>query len=329
MIDTSDFIQLPYTHDLTEGGIAHMLRSLPYNLQREGSSTYERLRRGVAEAAVEIAFRRYLSEQGIPFDVKAGLPFTGQDHYDVMLGGRRCEIKSLLIRQDQQISQIRQNPKLLLKAPVLVASDQHAAEGHSPRDLYLFAFLLVGSTASQADQQKPIAVEQPHYLIHVLPEAWNRPSQWNPLGKLVLKSEAEDTQTIEIGGQDEGGALRSCAVELPSRTRIEIQNGFFSLSYVHSKSASPARLGIHSPVRRETYLISATDWGNLWMYNMDIWLAGYITREEFRRRASFIPAGLPVFPYGEMQVKNLALPVSDLRSLSELLARLSTAIRTA
>src|SRR5918995_1403645 len=115
MIDTSDFIQLPYTHDLTEGGIAHMLRSLPYNLQREGSSTYERLRRGVAEAAVEIAFRRYLSEQGIPFDVKAGLPFTGHDHYDVMLGGRRCEIKSLLIRQDQQISQIRQNPKLLLK----------------------------------------------------------------------------------------------------------------------------------------------------------------------------------------------------------------------
>ncbi len=268
----------------------------------------------MAGAAVELAFRRYLSEQRIPFEVKGALPFTDHERYDVMLGRRRCEVKSFLISQRQQIFEIQRDPGILLKAPALVASDQHAAEGHSPRDLYLFAFLTGLVTTSQHDLQKMIEDKQPHYLVHVMPEAWNRPSKWNPLGKLVLKSESEETQTVEIGGQDEGRVMRSSIVELPPRTRVELQNGFFSLSYVHTKIHSPARIGIHSPVRRETQLIGAQDWGNIWVYGMDILLAGYLTREEFSRRASFIPMGSRVFQYNQTQVKNLAVPVSELQT---------------
>jgi len=282
----------------------------------------------VAETAAEIAFRRYLSEQNIPFEVKAALPFTGHDRYDVMLGGRRCEIKSFLISDREQISRIQRAPEFVLKAPALVASDQHAREGASPRDLYLFAFLPGGVTASRNELQKVIEDNQPHYLIHVMPETWNRPSQWNPLGTLVLKSEAEEAQIIEIGGQEEGGAMRSVTVELPPRRRLEVPAGFFSLAYVHTKSRTPARIGVYSPVRRETYLIEDRDWGNIWVYGIDILLAGYITREEFRRRASFLPTGSRVFQYRQTQVKNLAVPVSDLRPLAELFehVKLSAAV---
>ena len=308
MISASDLLHLPYTSTLIEGGIACALRSLPYSFSRLNGSPYERLRRGVASAAVELAFRRYLSDQNIPFEVKSALPFTEHNRYDVVLGRRRCEIKSFLISQRQQISRVQRDPQLLLRAPALIASDGHAAEGHSPRDLYLFAFLI-----GQAGE-----TERTHYLIHVMPGAWNRPSKWNPLGKLVLKSDSEQTQTLEIGGQDEGRVLHSCTVELPPRTRVEIENGFFSLAYVHTKSAAPARIGIHSPIRRETHIIGARDWGNIWIYGMDILLAGYITREEFSRRASFIPAGSCVFQYMQTKVKNLAVPTSDLRPLSEL-----------
>ena len=321
MITPSDILHLSCTPDLIQGGIAYALRSLPYNFGHGGRPTYDRLRQVVSEAAVEIAFRRYLSEQDIAFDVKAALPFSGHDRYDVILGGRRCEIKSFLINDREQISQMRQEPGFLLKAPVLVASDQHAAEGHSPRDLYLFAFLVGEVTTSQDGAYNRIEEKQPHYLVHVMPEAWNRPAQWHPLGKLVLKSESEETQTIELGGRDEGGAMCSHTVELLPRRRLEIPSGLFSLSYVHTRSSSPARIGIHSPVYRETYIIEAQDWGNLWVYSMDLLLAGYLTREEFRRRASFIPVGARVFPYKQMQVKNLAVPVSDLRPLSELLER--------
>jgi hypothetical protein len=323
MISPSDLLHLPYTRDLTEGGIAYALHSLPYAYNQMGGSPYDRLRRIVAGAAVELAFRRYLSEHNIPFEVKGAMPFTEPDRYDVALGGRRCDIKSFLISPRDQVVEIRRNPQVVLRAPALVESDQHAGDGHSQHDLYLFAFLPGLVAASQNDLQKVIEAKQPYYLVHVMPETWNHPSQWNPLGRLVLKSDSEETQLIEISGQGEGREMQSHVVELPPRTRIEIQSRLFSLSHVHIKSASApnARIGIHSAARRETCLIGALDWGNIWVYGMDVLLAGYIAREEFSRRASFIQAGSHVFQYSETHVKNLAVPVSDLTPLSDLFER--------
>jgi hypothetical protein len=38
MITPNDFLHLPYTPDLTEGGIAYAIRSLPYTYDRMGGS---------------------------------------------------------------------------------------------------------------------------------------------------------------------------------------------------------------------------------------------------------------------------------------------------
>jgi hypothetical protein len=38
MITVGDLIHLPFTSDLTEGGIAYALRSLPYTYDRMGGS---------------------------------------------------------------------------------------------------------------------------------------------------------------------------------------------------------------------------------------------------------------------------------------------------
>jgi hypothetical protein len=324
MITASDLLHLPYTRDLTEGGIAYALRSLPYSFPRSGGLLYDRLRRAVAGVAVELAFRRYLSEQRISFEVKSALPFTEHDRYDVMLDRRRCEIKSFLISQRDQIAELKRDPHTLLNAPALVASDQHAGDGHSHHDLYLFAFLPGFVTTSQADLQKTIEAQQPYYLVHAMPEAWSRPSTWNPLGKLVLKSESEESVTVEIGGQGAGREIRSITVEIPPRTRVEIPSEFFSVSYLHAKPVPHARIGIHRPASKQTHTIGVLDWGNLWVDGMDIWLAGYITRDEFSRRARFVQAGSQVFQYSHTQVKNLAVPMSELRPLSELFERVKS-----
>ena len=318
MITASDILHLPYTSDLSAGGIAYALRSLPYISNRGRGSSYEALRRVAASAAVQLAFQRYLSEQNIPFEVKGTVPFTEHDRYDVFLSGRRCDLQSFLVSQHDQIAELKRNPQALFRAPALVASDQHAGDAHLPLDLYLFAFL-AGQVAASADELKKVIEEQqPYYLIHVMPDDWKRPRQWNPLGRLVLKSESEKTQTVEIGGQDEEGEMRSCRVELLPRRRAELQNEFFSLSYVHIQASPKGRIGIHSPNRNETYLIRAQDWGNLWVYGRDIWLAGYITRDEFSRRARGIQVGSRLFPSQALHVKNLAVPVSELKPLSEL-----------
>ena len=321
MISSSDFIHLPYTLDLTEGGITYAIRSLAYTYNRMGGSSHDRLRRIVAGVSVELAFRRYLGEHEIPFDVLGATPFTDPDRYDVSLGGRRCDLKSFLIMHREKISEMKRNPQIVLNAPALVPSDQHAAEGHSPYDIYLFVFLSGLVAASREDLRKVIAGRQPHYLIHAMPESWARPSNWNPLGSLVIKSESQTTQSIEIGGQDAGREMRTVTLKVPPRTRVKVAEGFYSVAYIHLQSQPEARIGIHSRALQETHLIGPLDWGNIWVYGLDILLTGYLTHEDFSQNASSILPGSRVFQYDRTRTKNLAVTVSDLKPLAELFER--------
>ena len=96
---------------------------------------------------------------------------------------------------------------------------------------------------------------------------------------------------------------------------------FCSLAYVNARSRPEARIGIHSPVRGEATIVLAHKWGNIWVYGMDILLAGYLTHEEFRRKAHVLPAGSRVFQYDQTRTKNLAVPVTELNPLVPLFTR--------
>jgi len=318
MLSPSDFLRIPFTPDLTQGGIAYAIRSLAYTYNRMGGSPFDRLRRIVAGVAVELAFRRHLSQQGIPFDVKGATPFTDPDRYDVSLGGHRCDIKSFLISNRGQISSMRTHPELLLKAPALVPLDQYAADGHLEDDLYLFAFMTCLIAASQADLGKVLEAGQPAYLVHTMPKEWTRPQVWQPLGPLALKSESDETLAVEIGGQAEGREFLTRTVVLPPRMRVKIDEPFFALSSAHVHKLPGARVGIHSPAIGEPYIIDPFGWGNIWVYGMEIILTGYIPREEFRRKSSLIQPGSRVFQYSKTRTKNLAVPVADLKPLGRL-----------
>ncbi len=321
MISTNDFIKLSYTPDLTEGGIAYATRSLPYTYNRMGGSLYSRLRRIVGGVAVELAFRRYLGEQQVPFDVKGATPFTEPDRYDVALGNHRCDLKTFIISKRNQITSMRHNPAQVLRAPALIPEDQFGAVNHTDNDLYLFAFLLGLTTNSPEDIQKAASAGQQLYLIHPLKPEWARPQAWASLGRLALKSECASPVTVEIGGQDMERNFISETLELAPLTRVFATQTYFSLSYIHVKAIPEARIGIHSPALGEIYLIQPHEWGNIWIYGMETWLTGYMAHDEFRRKASPIMAGSRVFQYSETQTKNLSVPVADLRPLPELFER--------
>ncbi len=322
MIGVADLLRLPYSPDLSEGGIAYAIRSLPFTYNRVGGSPLERMRRIVAGVAVELAFRRYLTAQGIMFDVKGATPFTEPDRYDIALGGHRCDIKSFLISRRSQIREIRRDPALLLNAPALVPLDQHLAEGHSESDLYLFAFLSGLVASSAHDVKRVLAAHLPAYFVYPMPAVWARPNTWASLGALVLKSESDVSLTVELGGQVENREYASRVVILPPHQRVEIETNFYALSSLHVHRLPEGRLGVHSPALRETCLIQPQQWGNVWVYGMEIVFAGYISYGEFRQRARLIPAGRRVFQYDQTRTKNLAVEVSSLRPLPELLERL-------
>lgn len=318
MLTPSDLLRLPYTPDLTEGGIEYALRSLTYSFDRAGVSHYDRLRRTVASVAVELAFRRYLSQHNIPFEVKAAAPFTDRERYDVSLAGRRCDVKSYLISHRSQIAEMRRDPSVLLSAPALVPSDQHASDGHLRNDIYIFGFLAGLIAASQTDLKKAIETKQPHYLVHAMPETWRKPIHWNPLGALTLKSDSAEELLVEVSGQDEAREMKRKVVSLPPKTKVTVDESFYSLLSVHIRRVTDARVGIKCEAIKEAHVIAPMEWGNIWVYGVEIFLAGYLSYEEFSQRAVALAPNSKVFQYEHTRVKNLSMPVSSLKPMQKL-----------
>jgi len=321
MLKASELIQLPYTPDLSEGGSAYACRWLAGTYERMGEAPVERLRRSASGAAVELAFRRYLSAQAVPFEVREGTPFSQPEHYTLALGGHRCDIISYLISRPNQVAQLRQDPASLLQAPALIPLDQFAAEGHKPDDLFVFTFLAGEVTASQEDMRTASAAGQTLHLIHLLPEAWRRPANWRPLENLALKSECAGAMPVEIGGLDAQRNFATSACELPSRIRVAALQEFYSLAYMHAGRLPEGRLGLHSPVCGAAYIIQPYGWRDIWIRGDQILLAGWLTHEEFRSKADVLNTGMPTFQFAHTHTKNLLVHMDALNPLDGLLEK--------
>ncbi len=318
MLTSSDFITIPYSDDLTRGGIAYACKSLRYTYNRMGSSVYKRLRRIVAGIAVELAFRRHLIQEKIPHDTLGSTPFTDPDKYDIAIGGRRCDIKSFILKKKKRIRLIGEEPEQLLQAEALVPVDQSKSTSLTDQDLYIFAFLTALLTPDQRSLQKAIQAQQPIHLIHPLPTGWARRHHWNPLGKLALKSAASQTLNITLSGQDQGQAVISEELALKPGKRIEAQKRFYALHHLHAPKLPTGPIGVHSPVLNQTHVVEPILWGNIWVYGMEVILAGYITRGEFRQQARTLPAGSRVFQYPRTSTDNLAVRIQNLKPLADL-----------
>ena len=323
MLSSSDFLHLPYTPDLTEAGIAYALRSLAYSYERDGRSPYGRLRRLVANVAVELAFRRYLTQEHVSFEVKASTPFTDRERFDVVLNGHRCDLKPFLISHREQILQIRKNPAVLLDAQALVPSDSHAGDGHSYNDIYLFAFMNGLVAASQADLQKAIEKNQPHYLVYVPSMLLRKPIHWKPLGTLTLRSESAEELIVEVNGQDEAREMKREVISLSPGVNVKLHEVFYSITSLHVRRVPEARIRIHCESLNETLVIAPHDWSNIWVYGMDIFMVGYATYEEMSQRATLLLPNSRTFQYERTHVKNLSLLVSKLKPIQKLWAAVS------
>lgn len=265
MLKASDLIQLPYSPNLSEGGIAYACRWLAATYEQMGDAPAKLLRRVAGGAAVELAFRRYLSGQAVPFVIREQTPFSQPEHFNLALGGHRCDIISYLVTRPSQLAQLSQDPASLLQAPALIPVDQFAVPGHKPDDLYVFAFLVGGVASAQEELKTAIAASQIVHLIHPLPEAWCHPFTWRQLEQLALKSECADSIPMEIGGLDGQRNFVTVQHELPPRRRLDVTQEFFSLAYMHAGRLPDARLGLHSPVHGEAYLIQPHEWSNIWI----------------------------------------------------------------
>jgi hypothetical protein len=318
LVSADDFLTLPYTPDLTRAGIVYACRSLAYTYNRMGGSSSDRLRRIVAGKSIELAFRRCLVAQGVPFDNLGNTPFTEPDHYDIALGGRRCDLKSYLILKKQEISRLRREPDFLLSARVLVPADQLSSDHLHDHDLYIFAYVTALVAATPDEMERALKAGQPTFCVYPLPDPWVRPRRWASLGRLSVKSEATQGILLEAGGQTREKAFETEQHFLEPGLRKELEKDFYSLAYLYTPRPPGGRIGVYSSRLDLGQMVQPRDWGNIWVYGMQIILAGFMTAGEFRQKAARLPAGSRAYPYPKTRTDNMALPVTELHPIREL-----------
>lgn len=309
---------MPLTHDLVEGGISYAIRSLPYIFLRRGAAGYDQLRRVTAKICVELAFRRYLSELNMPFNVNATRNFSDYDCFDVLLAGHRIKLQTRLISNVNQIEQIRQNPDSYLNAHAMVPSDQHSSEGQAGSDMYVFAFVPARVTRSILELGKGLDGIHSGYLLHAMPRMWRMPPTWSPMKSLVLKTEQTALLNLEIHGQNEARELITRQIRLNSGQRTLMNGEYYSITSFHTDRLPEARIGIHCPIRKETHIIPHADWGDLWLHGSDIFLCGTLSHEEFGHHAELVQLRTQNLLDGSTKIKYLAVPISELKPVSRL-----------
>lgn len=323
MVEAADLLRLPYDDSLTEAGVAYACKSLQYTYNRMSLQPIPRLRKIVAGIAVELAFRRWLERESVRYELLGATHFTAPDKYDITLGGRRCDVKSFLISNPARIKALRANPDYLLSAPALVPLDQLNSDSLGPHDIFIFGFLAGRETHYRSDLQKALVAGSRHYLLYACtaPE-WARPERWVSLGQLTLKSNASREFTVEVGGQNQKREAHAEQITLPPRTLHQAGLDYYSLLYLHAPELSDGELSIYSPVLRRTLAIQPGDWGNIWVYGLQVIIAGWLSKRDFQRRSRLLPAGERTLLYDQTRIHNREVPIKNLRPIGELISLL-------
>lgn len=321
MVSTPDFIRLEYSDDLTQAGIAYGLRSLPYFQFPSHKIAPKRLRQIVASKGVELAFKRYLVDRGIPHSVWRRTRFANPEDSDLELGGRECVLRTEFLSERDLIQQVHQTPEALLSAQVAVPSERVPGVPQVRDRIYVFAFLtgLLADTRQRVEQA--LESGQEIYLVHILPPEKFHAKQRETLGEIVLKCDTSGRASVIVGGQNAKRNFQAAHVDLPPRTRLVVPEKFFSLRYVRVEKRPDGVVGLRSPQCEKAYLISPRQWDNIWVYGMRIIFGGYLPGETFAREAHRLPPGRLLFSGRKTLVENLVFPVKELRPLEELFDR--------
>lgn len=320
MASAKDFLILGCTPEMIQTGATFMTRALTNPVHYQRAANFDRLRQGVVHQAVELAFRRHLTEADIPHQLVESASFTDADALDVSFGGRRAAVFGQLVCRRESIQEVQKAPKLL-EAAMAYLPEEGRPSGYRDVDLYVFAALTGLVTRSHEEVQKALAAEQPLHLVYPTPEPWAMPEKWAPLGELPVKGDISQPLALTLHGLDRRQGYLSRTVTVPSRQRVSAGVGFYALNALHTGTLPDGPVGVHSPGLGETLLVSSYKWGNIWVYGMRMYFLGYVSQGDFYKDAKELKRSQlgPLDACGEEHL--VGVPVSGLRPVEDLFVR--------
>ena len=272
----------------------------------------------IAEVGSELAFRRYLTLNKVPYTNLEANPFSDPDRFVILLGGRRCKLINFILTPEDQFKQVRVNLGILLDAQALVSKEHSTFSYSTPDDIYIFSFLNAKVTPDNLTTKQAFRTSQPIFLVHTLSRPWSSVDRRVSLGLLTFDSENSPSIKLDVNGLDLDRLPKTETVEVGPSKGKKLLRDYYTLNYLSTLEIPNKSVQLHSSSLSQTHFILPMDWKNLWVYGMEIIFTGYLTREEYHNRAKKLLPGSHVFQEDCTKEENLALPIRELRTLSHL-----------
>jgi len=281
-------------------------------------TSYEALRQKVAEVSVEVAFRRHLGSQGLLVTTEPPQPFSDPERHDAVLGGRRFDLRTALIRDRKRIEAMQRAPDGLREEWALIPAADVLAPERPDQDVFVFAFLTGLVTRSASELKRALGASQPCALLHCMPDAWKAPRTWRSMDPLTVSCRSP-IRELEIHGQNEGRQHLSRTTALPPEREVKLESGLFAVSALQIQAPTRTAVRVRSAVHARPHIVMPRDWENIWVYGMEISIAGYLTRKEFRSRARPLRRSPRSQTRLRPRTTYLAVPVGQLEPVAGLL----------
>jgi len=317
-LTASDILILPYDTQFSIAGVQYARDSLHYTHNRMNLKKADRLRKIVAGVAFEMAVRRWLENESVPYQRLGATPFTEVDKFDLAIGGRRCDLKSHLIYNRFKIASLHNDPSWALEAQALIPEDQFESKRMEENDLYIFGFVTGLEARHSSETEKALAKNLPAFLVYTPPALWLNEREWKPLGEIVLKTNESEPITVEVGGQRADRSAIHERVRLSTRTRISLSHEYYSVLYLAVPRIPRGEIRLQSAALHQEHVIAPSEWGNIWIYGQRVYVCGWMNKNGFRAASHKLAAGSLVKQYTHTSTVNRAMPIRELRQMSEL-----------
>ncbi len=299
MITENDLIPLAYTPELPLAGCLYACRGLFHAANYPAASRYIALRQVAGQAVIELAFQRFLTEQGIPFYQETVTPFTAPDHASLVLGGHLCQILPIINNHPLAAGQA-----YLEQGWLPLPAEQGLPDAYEDEELLIYAALSRRAGAGRAGDAPRLNSQE--MLVHPLPESWAQPQPWASLGEIEVKSSAAGPLELCLDGQDEPRQYQTETLCLFSGARQVIRPIFYALATLRADVHPTGKVAIQR--YGQAHVIYPHQWASLWYPENQIALLGYLSRGETRRMVPPAPG------------KNL--PLTRLHPLPDLFTRI-------
>lgn len=274
-----DLVELPCSEDMISAGVTYTRRGYLSMFIAHSRVSTARLRSLCSQSIASLAIRRWLTSENVPHNLLAFAPLTNPKLHQVMIGGRSLHVFCHLISNHDLVRKYRQSLRSLLQVDLSSADLRRIAPNAVPGDLLVIVVMLANVCHSYAESVHRMN-DDDHVLGVAIPPqpVWRQQRPWRSLGRLILTNPGPERIDLEINGLEADRHLVVARVTIAANQSVEISSDLYNLVCLCTESIPGSTPQAESQARKAKWLITPGTWSNLWFYEPQLLLAGWLTK---------------------------------------------------